>query len=225
MSKEEEESVARGNAEIKVVAEKAGASETGKVTLSPYLRQLQQSFGIEEGYGGRGTGISTGASALLEDMGQTGTSGVETDFGTTCMRAVMKKIQARTKLFLLSVYMQLYVRLVQSCQLLPNVATFFGFSEATVQNALDFCSDRSLEVDLSTLYKRKISNLDVPAYTTLQDYLRDNVSDLENMTDSLKDAFENTLGRLLKGVTGAERKDPDKAYHENTSVKDCLFRM
>ena len=52
---------------------------------------------------------------------------------------------------------------------------------------------------------------------------RDNVSDLENMTDSLKDAFENTLGRLLKGVTGAERKDPDKAYHENTSVKDCLF--
>ena len=82
-----------------MVAEKAGASETGKVTLSPYLRQLQQSFGIEEGYGGRGTGISTGASALLEDMGVNCTSGVETDFGTTCMRAVMKKIQARLNSF------------------------------------------------------------------------------------------------------------------------------
>ena len=107
--------------------------------------------------------------------------------------------------------MQLYVRLVQCCQLLPNVAKYFGFSDRTIQNALDFCIDKYLEVDLSTLYNRKLSNLDVPAYSTVKNYLVEYPSSVENMTASLKDAFENTLGRLLKGVKRAEREGEDSS--------------
>ena len=74
--------------------------------------------------------------------------------------------------------------------------------ESSAQLALDCCSDRYIEVDLSIMYRKKLRNLielTARSGSTAKEWLSRDTDQARSTLLSLRDAFENTLGRQLTG--------------------------
>ena len=111
------------------------------------------------------------------------------------LSSVCRKVRDK----IISTHMANYTRVLYAAMRMG-----FDIPEQTVSIALDGCSDYYIEIDLSVMYRKKLRNLITKhGETTVRERLRQDTIAAQAVTSSLRDAFENTLGRQLAGCIGS----------------------
>ena len=199
-----------GGHERKATFDTAGLNDEDTALVNAMTQQ-------EKGEDGQGASSTQYILQLVNSDKNPTIVGNNSDFEGIYVSTLLKSVKAR----MTAVYMSHYTRTVYTASRLQ-----VPLPDPVIHTSLDYCVNRYVEIDLSILYYKKLQNLSKDVYSqsddkkeseeekdinnkvmgmntsvaTLKDKLREDEKAKSKILRSIRDAFENTLGRQLQGV-------------------------